>query len=104
MQGRKLLINIMLKIELIERGIPELSLIVTVNDFQAVGILIVHSQSQALKRLKHFILSFQEENSRVMRIIINNNKNTTCLPRSKPERYRQCSHGVIVQVTQSSWC
>jgi hypothetical protein len=32
-QGRKLLINTMLKAKLIERGIPELDPIVTVNSF-----------------------------------------------------------------------
>jgi hypothetical protein len=47
----------MLKIKLIKRGIYELSLIVTVNDFQAVGMLIVQPQSQAPKVLKHFILT-----------------------------------------------
>jgi hypothetical protein len=60
MWGRKLLINTMLKVKLIERGIPELGPIVTANSFQAVGILIVQPQSQALKVLKHFILAFQE--------------------------------------------
>jgi hypothetical protein len=74
MWGRKLLINTMLKVKLIERGIPELGPIVTVNSFQAVGILIVQPQSQALKVLKHFILAFQEENLRVMRVVINNDK------------------------------
>jgi hypothetical protein len=34
----------MLKVKLIERGIPELGLIVIVNDFQAVGMLIVQPQ------------------------------------------------------------
>jgi hypothetical protein len=38
-------------------------------------MLIVQSQSQALKVLKHFILAFQEENPRVTRIIINDDKN-----------------------------
>jgi hypothetical protein len=47
----------MLKTKLIKRGIPELDLIVTVNGFQACGMLIVQPQSQALKVLKHFILS-----------------------------------------------
>jgi hypothetical protein len=61
--------------KLIERGIPELSPIVTANDFQAVGMLIVQPQSQALKVLKHFILTLQEENPRVTRIVINNDKN-----------------------------
>jgi hypothetical protein len=73
-RGRKLLMNTMLKAELIERGIPELSPIVTTNSFQAVGMLIVQPQSQASKVLKHFILAFQEENPRVTRIFINNDK------------------------------
>jgi DNA-directed RNA polymerase subunit E'/Rpb7 len=55
------LINTLLKAKLIERGIPELGLIVTVNDFQAVGMLIVQPQSQAPKVLKYFILTFQEK-------------------------------------------
>jgi hypothetical protein len=65
----------LLKIKLIERGILELDLIVTMNDFQVVEMLIVQPQSQALKVLKHFILTLQEENSRVMRIVINDDKN-----------------------------
>jgi hypothetical protein len=65
----------MLKTKLIERGIPELYPIVTMNGFQAVGMLIVQPQSQAPKVLKHFILALQEENSRVMRIVINDDKN-----------------------------
>jgi hypothetical protein len=65
----------MLKAKLIERGIPELGPIVTVNGFQAVEMLIVQPQRQAPKVLKHFILSFQEENPRVTRIVINNDKN-----------------------------
>jgi hypothetical protein len=63
----------MLKTKLIERGIPELGHIVTANGFQAVMMLIVQPQSQALKMLKHFILAFQEH-PRVMRIVINNDK------------------------------
>jgi hypothetical protein len=55
--GQKLLIYTMLKIKLIERGIPELGPIVTANGFQAVGMFIVQYQSQALKVLKHFILA-----------------------------------------------
>jgi hypothetical protein len=74
-RGGKLLINPMLKAKLIKKVISELSPIVTANDFQAVGMLIVQPQSQALKVLKHFILALQEENPRVMRIIINDNKN-----------------------------
>jgi hypothetical protein len=65
----------MLKAKLIERGIPELGLIITANGFQAVGMLIVQPQSQVPKVLKHFILTFQEENPRVTRIAINNDKN-----------------------------
>jgi hypothetical protein len=64
----------MLKTKLIERGIPKLGHIVIVNGFQAVGMLIVQPQSQALKVLKHFILAFQKDNPRVMRIVINNDK------------------------------
>jgi hypothetical protein len=74
-RGRELLINIMRKVKLIERGIPELSLVVTTNNFQAVRMLIVQPQSQAPKVFKHFILTFQEENPRVPRIIINDDKN-----------------------------
>jgi hypothetical protein len=65
----------MLKAKLIKRGIPKLSPIVTVNGFQAVGMLIVQPLSQASKVLKHFILAFQEENLRVTRIVINYDKN-----------------------------
>jgi hypothetical protein len=65
----------MLKAKLIERCIPELGPIITVNSFQVVGILIVQPQSQALKVFKHFILTFQEENTRVMGIAINDDKN-----------------------------
>jgi hypothetical protein len=68
------LINTVLKAKLIERGIPELNSIIIVNDFQAVGMLIVQPQSQALKVFKHFILTFQEENPRVARVVINNDK------------------------------
>jgi hypothetical protein len=48
------------KAKLIERGIPELDPIVIANSFQAVGMLIIQSQSQAPKVLKHFILAFQK--------------------------------------------
>jgi hypothetical protein len=64
----------MLKAKLVERGISELGPIVAVNSFQAVGMLIVQPQSQALKVFKYFILAFQEENSRVTRIVINDDK------------------------------
>jgi hypothetical protein len=69
------LINTILKAKLIERGIPELGPIVTMNGFQIVRMLIVQPQGQAQKVLKHFILALQEENLRVMRIVINDEKN-----------------------------
>jgi hypothetical protein len=56
-QGEELLINTMLKTKLIEKGIPKLGLIITVNGFQAIRMLIVESQSQALKVIKYFILT-----------------------------------------------
>jgi hypothetical protein len=65
----------MLKAKLIKRGIPKFGPIVTANSFQEVGMLIVQCQSQALKVFKHFILAFQEENPRVTRIVINDDKN-----------------------------
>jgi hypothetical protein len=65
----------MLNAKLIESGILELGPIVTVNSFQAVGMFIVQPQCQAPKVLKHFILAFQEEHPRVMRIIINDDNN-----------------------------
>jgi hypothetical protein len=64
----------MLKAKLIERHIPKLNPVITMNDIQAVGMFIVEPQSQALKVLKYFILVFQEENPRVMRIVINIDK------------------------------
>jgi hypothetical protein len=72
--GGELLINTVFKAKLIKRGIPKLGLIVTANDFQAVGMLIVQSRRQAPILLKHFILALQEENPRVTRIVINNDK------------------------------
>jgi hypothetical protein len=80
----------MLKAKLIKRGISELSLIVTVNGFQAVGMLIVQPQSQVLKVLKHFILALHEQNPRVTRIIVNNDKNISL-----------ASHGVNLRRTDS---
>jgi hypothetical protein len=73
-RGRELLINTILKAKLIERHIPELVLVVIANGFQAVVMLIVQPQSQAPNVLKHFILTFQEENPRVTRVVINNDK------------------------------
>jgi hypothetical protein len=89
-RGRKLLINAMLKAKLIKRGISELSPIATVNGFQSVGMHIVQPQSQARKVLKHVILALQEENPRVTRIIINNNKDVPL-----------ASHGVNPRRTNS---
>jgi hypothetical protein len=65
----------MLKAKLIERGIYEFGSIVTVNDFQVVRMLIAQPQGQASKVLKHFILALQEENPRVTRTVINDDKN-----------------------------
>jgi hypothetical protein len=73
--GGKLLINPMLKAKLIKRDISELSPIATTNGFQAVVMLIVQSQSQEPKVLTHFILTLQEENPRVTRIVVNDDKN-----------------------------
>jgi hypothetical protein len=91
-RGRKLLINTMLKTKLIKRGISELSPIVTANGFQEVGMLIVQPQSQALKVLKHFILALQEEDPRVTRIVVNDDKN---VPLPPMERTRE---GLIVSI------
>jgi hypothetical protein len=65
----------MLKAKLIKRGIPELGPIVTVNCFKAVGMFIVQPQSQVSKVIKHFILALQEKHPRVMKIVINDDKN-----------------------------
>jgi hypothetical protein len=65
----------MLQAKLIKRDISELNPVVIANGFQAVGMLIIQPQSQALKVLKHFILALQEENLRVTRIIVNDDKN-----------------------------
>jgi hypothetical protein len=74
-RGKKLLINLMLKTKLIKRGISELSPIVTANDFQAVGMLIVQPQSQESKVIKYLIFVLQEENPRVTRVVVNNDNN-----------------------------
>jgi hypothetical protein len=73
-RGGELLINIVLKAKLIERGIPELGTIVTVNGFQAVVMLIAQPQDYTPKVLKHLILAFQKENLRLPRVVINNKK------------------------------
>jgi hypothetical protein len=64
----------MLKTKLMKRDISELSPIITANSFQAVGILIVQPQSQEPKVLKYLIFAFQEENPRVTRVVVNNDK------------------------------
>jgi hypothetical protein len=58
----------------LKKDIPKLGPIITANGFQAVGMLIFQPQSQALKVLKHFILAFQEEDPRVTRIVVNDDK------------------------------
>jgi hypothetical protein len=65
----------MLKTKLIKRGISKLSLIVTMNGFQAVEMLTVQPPSQELKALKYLIFTLQEENPRVTRVVVNNDKN-----------------------------
>jgi hypothetical protein len=89
-RGRKLLINAMLKVKLIKRDIYKLSPIVTMNDFQVVGMLIVQPQSQELKVLKYFILALQEKDQRVTRVVVNNDKNVPL-----------ASHGVNPRRTDS---
>jgi hypothetical protein len=77
----------MLKAKLIKRGISELSHIVTANGLKAVGMLIVQPQSQEPKVLKHFILALQEENLRVTRIIVNDDKDVPLAShRANPRR------------------
>jgi hypothetical protein len=82
----------MLKAKLIKRGISELSPIVTVNGFQAVGMLIVQPQSQASKVLKHFILTLQEENPRVTRVVINDDKNVPLVSHGANSRRTDSVH------------
>jgi hypothetical protein len=82
----------MLKEKLIKRGIPELGPIVTMNNFQAVRMLIVQPQSQSLKVLKYFILTFQEENPSVMRIVVNDEKNIPLATHEANLRGTDCVH------------
>jgi hypothetical protein len=91
-EGRKLLINTMLKVKLIERGIPKLGPIVTINSFQVVRMLIVQPQSQAPKVFKHFIPTFQEENLRVVRIVTNNDKNISIAAHGANPRGTDSAH------------
>jgi hypothetical protein len=77
----------MLKEKLIKGGISELSPIVTMNGFQAVGMLIVQPQSQPSKVLKHIIFALQEENPRITRVVVNNDKDVPLAShRSNPRR------------------
>jgi hypothetical protein len=64
----------MLKAKLIKRGISELSPITTTNVFQAVGMLMVQPQSQEPKVFKYLIFALQEENLKVTRVVVNNDK------------------------------
>jgi hypothetical protein len=86
------MINTMLKAKLIKRDISELGSIITMNSFQAVGMLIVQPQSQALKVLKYFILNFQEENPRVTRIVINDDKNIPLISHEANSRRTDSVH------------
>jgi hypothetical protein len=56
-RGGELLLNAKLKAKPIKRGISELSLIITANSFQAVGMFIVQPQGQEPKMLKYLILA-----------------------------------------------
>jgi hypothetical protein len=80
----------MLKAKLIKRDISELSHIVTTNGFQTVGMLIVQPQSQELKVLKYLIFALQEENPRVTRVVVNNDKGVPL-----------ASHGANLRMTDS---
>jgi hypothetical protein len=82
----------MLKAKLIERCISELSPVVTMNGFQAVMMLIIQPQGQALKVFKHFILVFQEENTRVMRIVVNDDKNIPLIAHGANLRWTDSVH------------
>jgi hypothetical protein len=75
----------MLKAKLIERVILELGPIVIANSFQVVGMLIIQPQRQALKVFKHLILALQKENSRVTRIVINDDKNILLAPMERTQ-------------------
>jgi hypothetical protein len=91
-RGRKLLINAMLKAKLIKRGIFELSPIVTPNGSQAVEMLIVQPQSQEPKVLKYLIFALQEENLRVTRVVINNDKDVPLISHGANPRRTDSVH------------
>jgi hypothetical protein len=84
----------MLKAKLMNGGISELSPIVTANDFQAVGMLIVQPQSQEPKVLKYLIFALQEENPRITRVVINNDKN---VPLASYEVNSRRTHSVHIE-------
>jgi hypothetical protein len=91
-RGEKLLINDMLKAKLIKRGISKLSPIITANNFQAAGMLIVQPQSQEPKVLKYLIFAFQEENSRVTRVVVNNDKDVPLASHGANPRRTDSTH------------
>jgi hypothetical protein len=99
----------MLKAKLIKRGISELSPIVTANGFQAVGMLIVQSQSQEPKVVKHFILALQEENPRVTRVVVNIDKNVPLASHgANPRRtdlsiWSNCPGCLVITVLTAEW-
>jgi hypothetical protein len=77
----------MLKTKLIKRSISELSLIVTVNGFQAVEMLIVQPESQEPKVLKYLLFALEEENPIVTRVVVNNDKDVPLASyRANPRR------------------
>jgi hypothetical protein len=82
----------MLKAKLIKGSIYELSPIVTANCFQAVRMLIVQPQSQEPKVLKYLIFALQEENPRVTRVVINNDKDIPLASYGTNPRRTDCVH------------
>jgi hypothetical protein len=69
------LINTTLKAKLIERGIPELGPIFTANSFQAVGCSLFNLKAKLRKCSNTSSLLSKKKPPRVMRIVINNDKN-----------------------------
>jgi hypothetical protein len=62
------------------------------NIFQAVVMLIVQPQSQAPNMIKHFILALQEENPRVMRIVVNDDNNISLASHGANTRWTDSVH------------
>jgi hypothetical protein len=108
-RGGKLLINAILEAKLIKRGISELTPIVTVNGFQAVGMLIVQPQSQEPKVHNYLIFALQEENPRVTRVVINNNKHIPLASHgANPRRtdsvhWSNCPECSVITVLTGEW-